>query len=122
METITGKVERIKGDRKALSTGYDNWFSSNFKPIDESIKVGDMVKIVYTEKGDFKNIKSLELIKEDIPENEFKDSNNETLLKKQISDVVLDTIIMQSVQYSIEKNIDLDKASDEVIKVLNKLR
>ena len=74
---IEGVIERIKKDRKALSLDCGEWYQSNFKVIDESINVKDFVKIVYSEKGNFKNIISIEKIKNDL-NNEF-ELTNQTL-------------------------------------------
>jgi hypothetical protein len=61
MENKEGIIQRIKSDRKALAIE-NEWYNS-FKPLDDSIKVGQEVKLVYSLKGDFKNIKSLNQIK-----------------------------------------------------------
>ena len=61
METKEGIIQRIKSDRKALAI--ENIWYNSFKPLTDDIKVGNEVKLTYGIKGDFKNIKSLEPIK-----------------------------------------------------------
>ena len=111
MLTKEGIIQRIKSDRKALSL-LGIWYNS-FKPLDDSINVGDNIKLTYTVKGQFKNIKSIEPIKEE------SESTNEPLLKRKLNDVVIDTLIMQSVQHSLNKNIPLKKATEEIIDSFN---
>lgn len=55
MATVTGKVSKIRKDRKGLCID-DVWYSG-YKPsyIGEA-QVGDTVTFTYTEKGDWKNI------------------------------------------------------------------
>jgi hypothetical protein len=100
METKEGIIQRIKSDRKALAI--ENIWYNSFKPLDNSIKVGNEVKLVYSIKGDFKNIKSLEPIKNETKEllkekvvylnNEKKDLNKD----KPISNQTENTIILAS--------------------------
>ena len=62
METKEGIIQRIKQDRKALAIE-NEWFNS-FKPLDESIQVGQEIKLTFQTKGKFRNIRNIEPIKE----------------------------------------------------------
>lgn len=66
VETKEGIIQRIKSDRKALAIE-GVWYNS-FKELDESIKVGDNVKLTYVIKGNFKNLRSLNQIKNETPQ------------------------------------------------------
>lgn len=92
METkeISGEVQNIRKDRKAIQIE-NVWYSSNFKAIPETINKGDNVLIKYTEKGQFKNVKSIEKLdieeSEKAPEKRIKDStavNNLVMCSKDI--------------------------------------
>ena len=64
MEFKEGIIQRIKQDRKALAIEND-WYNS-FKPLSDDIIVGQEIKLVFEVKGNFRNIKSIELIKQEV--------------------------------------------------------
>jgi hypothetical protein len=111
---------KVKRDNKTVKINFRGKYQDLIKNVEvsESYKVGFLDNTVG--KFTYHNGNSVEPV---ITKEEVKNESTQEikLLKPKISDVVIDTIIMQSVQYSKDKNIDLDKASTEVIKVLNKL-
>jgi len=95
MEQIEGIIQRIKSDRKALAIESE-WFNS-FKPLDSSIQVGQEVKLVYSTKGQFKNIKSIEQIK-----NETKELPQKNRLNNELTTTDKNCILMTAKDLAIE--------------------
>lgn len=58
---ITGEIQAIKRDRKAIQIN-SIWYNS-FKPLMESFNKGDTVKLLFNKKGTFNNISSIEKFK-----------------------------------------------------------
>ena len=116
MEQIEGLIERIRKDRKAISLGAGDWYNF-YKPLNETFIKGDKVKITYSEKTVdnivFKNANSMIKIKNEEPLVE--ENKNNDKIKQKISDQVLDTLIMQSVQFAKDKNISLQTATENII-------
>jgi len=148
MENKEGIIQRIKSDRKALAI--ENVWYNSYKPLVDSIQVGNEVKLVYSVKGDFKNIKSVELIKNETMElpkekivqcYDFKPNqimtrenlNNGKLLPKEIPNQTENTILMcvkdlicQDIQMDInytpeELTSKISKLSLDFKKAYNKL-
>ena len=105
MEIKQGIVQRIKADRKALAI--ENIWYNSYKPLENNIKLGDEIKLTYAVKGEFNNIRSIEVIKEAKPE--IKEST------KEINDTGKNCILMQSVIiYLTNKDIPLK----EIVKMV----
>ena len=115
----TGEIQSIRNDRKGLCI-LGVWYLSNFKKIDPSLNKGDKIKLIYDEvKKDnkvFRNIKSIELIK---------DSNN--VKESKINEVVYSQILSYSKDLAIAlmengKPQELDKIVDLMIKEYKKIK
>ena len=72
-KTVTGKVTNVsvpktsvKGDKYVRIEIDGVWFSVWNPPEDLSVKVGDMVKCCYVDQGNFKNIKTVDLVDDGI--------------------------------------------------------
>lgn len=82
LKFIEGIVQRVKDNKKAISL-LGNWYNS-FTVI-ENINAGDLVKLTYTIKGDFNNLKKIEVIEKakpivkEIKEESTKEMTNQTL-------------------------------------------
>lgn len=85
LKFIEGEIQRIKNDRKAVSL-LGNWYNS-FVVIDKEINQNDKVKITYTVKGDFNNIKKIEVLEKIKQITEVKSTN-------EMSNQTLNTILM----------------------------
>ena len=84
VEQIIGEIQNFKIGRKALAIN-NIWYNS-FKEIDSNLKKGDLVKIEYSIKNNFKNIKSI------IKQEEVKQESN----KVPISDIIASQILSYS--------------------------
>jgi ABC-type Zn uptake system ZnuABC Zn-binding protein ZnuA len=97
MTEIIGEVQRIKEDKKAICV-LGEWYNS-YLPIKEDIEKGDEIKIIYTIKGKFKNIKKISIIEKSTKleyplgtKEQYIENNLEST--KEISNQTLNTIIM----------------------------
>ena len=116
METKEGIIQRIKSDRKALAI--ENIWYNSFKPLTDDIKVGNEVKLTYGIKGDFKNIKSLEPIKN---ETKILPQENETGLFT-LTATDKNAIIIVAKDLAVEfKSIPFSEWVKEVTRIRDKL-
>lgn len=109
-KTIQGEVQNIRKDRKAIEIE-EIWYQSNFNPISEDINKGDSVKIDYSIKGDFKNVVKIEKVEDLDNDSDSKNSSS----KYKISDTAKNCLLMQSVQHSLNKNLSLETATNQII-------
>ena len=108
---INGEIQNLKKDRKALQID-GIWYNSNFKELDKEIEKGMNVLIKFTKKGDFNNIKSVEILdklKSNILEKD----------KKEISDTCRNCIIMTAKDFAIGKNISIVESVKQIIEAYN---
>lgn len=60
MEKVTGEIQTIRKDKKAIQV-LGEWYQSRFKVLDDLNK-GDNIEIEYTENKGFKNIKKYSVL------------------------------------------------------------
>ncbi len=81
---VSGEVQAIRKDKKALQI-LGNWYQSNFKVLDDLNK-GDWIILDFTEKGEFRNVKSYKTM----PKIKPIDSNN----VKEVPTQTINTLVM----------------------------
>ena len=110
---INGEIQNLRKDRKALQIE-GIWYNSNFKELDKDLKKGMNVLIKFTKKGDFNNIKSVEIL--DKPKLNL---SKLSIFKKEISDTCKNCIIMTAKDFAIGKNISIVESVKQIIEAYN---
>lgn len=111
----TGEIKAIKKNLKGILVN-NIWYNS-FKLLEE-FNIGDLVKIKYSEKDNFKNISLIELMKERpiIIEKTIKPY-------EKVNDTTINTLIMVIKDIYIEqKSASLEEMTEEIIKVYKKIK
>lgn len=109
LEYKNGEVQFVKEDHKSFTINGE-WFNNKFKVLPDEFEKGINVKIGYIIKNGKNYWQEVEIIQENKPE------ENKVLLPKKIDSTIVNTILMQSVQYSLANKIDLDLATDKLLK------
>ena len=113
---INGEIQNLKKDRKALQID-GIWYNSNFKELDKEIEKGMNVLIKFTKKGDFNNIKSVEILDRPKSNNGYRKILQGD--KKEISDTCKNCIIMTAKDFAIGKNISIVESVKQIIEAYN---
>ena len=116
IKKITGEIQNIRKDRKALQIE-EIWYQSNFNPIDESINKGDNIIIEYTEKGDFKNIKSINFSQDN---SEIIEAESKSI--KLRDSTTINNLVMCSKDICISNKIKLSEATKQVLESYKQIR
>lgn len=115
-EQIIGEIQNFKIGRKALAIN-NIWYNS-FKEVSPDLKKGDLVKIEYTVKDNFKNIKSI------VKEVKLESNNEKTF---PISDIIASQILSYSKDIYIaglnnDQDADFNKIVDKLLDNYKKIK
>ena len=106
---MLGEIKSIRKDRKGIQLTNEQWFNS-FNVLD-SFEKGDIVKIKYKVKGDFKNIVSIEKEK-------FEEVKTKELPKETVNTIIMCAKDIKIAEINKEFNRPFGQIIDEILQGL----